>query len=142
MPITSAAEFGRHALGIIRNAPPGRPVIGLIDPAMSALIPEAREALASVVTNAYAAAVAQADRPAPAAFIMLSPMTHDPLFVARLLSNPAILRGAVVHDFIPRLFRIDTFRARSQRLGYATAMRWLSRCDLFLPNSRSPPPTT
>ena len=46
---------GRHALSILRNAPRGQRIVGLIDPTLPALLPEARETVNAVHVNAYAA---------------------------------------------------------------------------------------
>ncbi len=121
--------IGRHALGLLRHAPTGVTLAGLIDPALPPLLAEARAAVATLHLNAYAAG-------APACLVLPSPMTHDPLFVARPLTDPAVLRVAVIHDFIPRRAPERYLPGAVQRLGYATALRWLARCDLFAPNSQ------
>jgi glycosyltransferase involved in cell wall biosynthesis len=128
---------GRHALSLLRYAPRGLRLTGLIDPALPDLLPEAREAVAEVHINAYAASQARAPSSTPACFVALSPMTHDPLFSARLLSNSAILRAAAVYDFIPRRSPDRYLPGAVQRLNYATALRWLARCDVFVPISYS-----
>src|ERR1700722_6427253 len=93
---------GRHALAIVRNAPRGWRTIGLTDPTLPAPPPEAREAVDLVHINAYAASVAGKPLSPPSCFVVMSPMTHDPIFSARLLSDPTVLRAAVVYDFIPQ----------------------------------------
>lgn len=129
--------IGRHALAVLRHAPHATRLVGLVDDTLPALPPEAREAVATVQGNAYAARWADDESCKIACFIMLSPMTHDPIFVARLLSDPALLRAAVVHDFIPYRQPDRYLPGPAQQLSYAMALRWLARCDLFLPNSRS-----
>jgi hypothetical protein len=47
--------IGRHALAILRTAPRGRRIVGLTDPSLPTLLPEAREAVDEVRVNAYAA---------------------------------------------------------------------------------------
>jgi glycosyltransferase involved in cell wall biosynthesis len=124
---------GRHALALLQRAPRHLPLAGLTDPTLPALLPEARDAIDSVHINAYAAAAAEAS----AGFIMMSPMTHDPIFCARLLCDPSLLRAAIVYDFIPRRIPQRYLPGPTERLGYAVALRWLARCNLFLPISRS-----
>jgi glycosyltransferase involved in cell wall biosynthesis len=128
---------GRHAFALLRHAPAHLRLVGLTDPGLPTLLPEAQDRVEVVRTNAYAAGFAGTQLSAPACFIMMSPMTHDPLFVARLLSNPTLLRAAVVYDFIPRRHPERYLPGPAERLGYATALRWLARCDVFLPISRS-----
>jgi glycosyltransferase involved in cell wall biosynthesis len=127
---------GRHALALLRHAPACLRLVGLTDPGLPTLTPEARNTVEVVSTNAYAAGFAGTQLSAPACFVMMSPMTHDPLFVARALSNPTLLRAAVVYDFIPRRHPKRYLPGPAQRLSYATALRWLARCDVFAPISR------
>jgi glycosyltransferase involved in cell wall biosynthesis len=128
---------GRHALALLRHAPTHLRLVGLTDPGLPTLLPEAQDRVEVVSTNAYAAGFAGTQLSVPAGFVMMSPMTHDPLFVARLLSNPTLLRAAVVYDFIPRRYPERYLSGPAERLRYATALRWLARCDVFLPISRS-----
>jgi glycosyltransferase involved in cell wall biosynthesis len=128
--------IGRHTMTLLRRAPKAWHIAGLIDPAMNPLPPEAREALGAVHLNAYAASRAGTPRQPPTGFVTLSPMTHDPMFAARLLSDPTVPRAAVVYDFIPRRAPERYLASPSRRLNYALALRWLARCDLFLPISR------
>jgi glycosyltransferase involved in cell wall biosynthesis len=129
--------IGRHALAILRTAPRGRRIVGLTDPSLPTLLPEARQAVDEVRINAYAASRSGMPRCPPVCFIMMSPMTHDPIFAARLLSDPTLLRAAVVYDFIPHRLPSRYLPTQVERLAYALALRWLARCDLFLPISRS-----
>jgi glycosyltransferase involved in cell wall biosynthesis len=124
---------GRHALALVREAPAGLRLEGIIDPDLPPLIEEARALLAAVHPNAYAAS----RRGQPACFVSLSPMTHDPLFAARLLADDRITRVAVVYDFIPHREPDRYLPGPAQRLGYALCLRWLARCDLFAPISVS-----
>ena len=128
---------GRHALAILRTAPRGRRIVGLTDPLLPTLLPEAREAVDQVRINAYAASRSGMPQCPPVCFITMSPMTHDPVFAARLLSDPTLLRAAVVYDFIPHRLPSRYLPTQVERLAYASALRWLARCDLFLPISRS-----
>lgn len=123
---------GRHTLALLRQAPPWVKLDGLADPDMPPLIEEAAATLDVIHPNAYAASMASPD-----AFISLSPMTHDPLFAARLLTDRRIARIGVVYDFIPHREPARYLPGAAERLGYATALRWLARCDLFAPISES-----
>jgi glycosyltransferase involved in cell wall biosynthesis len=127
---------GRHALALLRRAPASLRLVGLTDADLPPLSPEARDTVEVVSTNTYAAGLAGTQTSAPACLVMMSPMTHDPLFVARLLSDPTLLRAAVVYDFIPRRHPERYLPGPAERLSYATALRWLARCDVFAPISR------
>jgi glycosyltransferase involved in cell wall biosynthesis len=130
--------IGRHALTLLRHAPSNVRLVGLTDATLPALLPEAREAVETVHLNAYAASRAGTPRYPPTCFVMMSPMTHDPIFSARLLSDPTLLRTAIVYDFIPRRFPDRYLCGPAERLSYAVALRWLARYDLFAPISRGP----
>ena len=95
-PSYSTRGVGRHALAILRHAPRDWHIAGLTDPSLPTLLPEAREAVETVHINAYAASGAGTPLRPPVCFVMLSPMTHDPLFSARLLTNPTMLRATIV----------------------------------------------
>jgi glycosyltransferase involved in cell wall biosynthesis len=126
--------IGRHTTAILRNTPDDFRVFGLTDPALGALSPKAKDTVDGLYLNAYAGSKSGTPSAPPDCFVMMSPMTHDVLFPARLLADPTLLRAAVVHDFIP-LRLADP--GQTKTLGYSLAMRWLARCNLFLPNSRS-----
>src|SRR5262245_18848809 len=96
--------IGRHVLSLLNQ---GRRLDhirmeGLIDPVLPPLLTEARDAVCSLHTNAYAAGLTKSNKRRPRCFISASPMTHDPLFVGRLLSKAEFLRVSIVYDFIPR----------------------------------------
>lgn len=129
--------IGRHALALLHHAPHAARLVGLIDNTLPPLPAEVRELVAMVHGNAYAARWGGGASCEPTCFVMPSPMTHDPIFVARLLSDATLLRAAVVHDFIPRRQPDRYLPSPARQLGYTTALRWLARCDLFLPNSHS-----
>ena len=124
---------GRHVLGMLRLAPRNWHLIGLTDRALPAVSPEARETLDAVATSAYAATTSGASQYPAACFISSSPMTHDPLFAGRLLSDPVLLRAAIVYDFIPRRLPERYMPHPADRVRYAVGLRWLARCDLFTP---------
>ena len=136
-PNYSERGIGRHALAILRHVPRTGRIIGLTDPTLPALLPEACEIVDEIHVNAYAAGKARAPVSSPACFVMLSPMTHDPLFAARLLSDPAVLCAAPVYDFIPTHSPDQYLPGPAERLSYMISLRWLARCSLFAPISRS-----
>ena len=110
--------------------------MGLVDPALPPLPAEARDALDAVHANAYAAASPGAPGQAPCCFIAPSPMTHEPLFAARLLADARLLSVAVVHDFIPHRLPARYLPGSVERLAYARALQFLGRFNLFTPVSR------
>jgi glycosyltransferase involved in cell wall biosynthesis len=117
--------IGNHARNIIRHAP-GR-FVGLIDPALPPLPPEMAALVPEVSPHAYI----------PGASVLLnpSPMSPDQNFLARLLTNPAVLKAACVHDFIPYDDQPHYLTHPINRLDYFSAMAWLKHYDVFLPNS-------
>lgn len=128
---------GRHSLALLRHAPEGFRLIGLVDPCLPDLIEEASDAFDALRINAYAAHSGAAPNDRPVAYISLSPMTHDPLFGGRILADSALLRVGVVYDFIPRRHAARYLPGEVDRLDYAVRLRWLAACDLFAPNSQS-----
>ena len=64
-------------------------------------------------------------------FVSLSPMTHDPLFVARLLDDPRILSAAIVFDFIPLAEPERYLPGPAERIAYSLRLYWLSRHRRF-----------
>lgn len=123
---------GRHALALLRGAPNAVRLIGVSDPTLPPVIAEAADLLDRVCSTAYAAEMTgrTAGRPV-SAFVSLSPMTHDPLFTARLVANPALLRAAVVYDFIPRHEPERYLSGAGDRAKYNLALEWLRRHDFF-----------
>ena len=125
--------IGRHSRALLaqaRAAMPGVRLVGLTDMALPPL-PEPERAMVDAVRfSAYTGALA-----GPCCFVQLSPMTHDPLFVARLLHHPGIPSATVVYDFIPLEEPERYFAAPGTRLDYHVALRWLARYELFLPIS-------
>jgi len=129
---------GRYTLALLSEIPLGNKLrlVGLVDPTLPPLIEEARSILHNVASNAYSASLGWPTYVPATCFVSLSPMTHDPLFCARLLSDPLLLRIAVVHDFIPYRDASRYLPGPVERLRYATSLRWLARHDLFATNSR------
>ncbi|BCG81541.1 hypothetical protein MesoLj113b_50830 [Mesorhizobium sp. 113-3-3] len=69
-------------------------------------------------------------------FFELSPMTHDPFFLGRIVNDPDILKLAIVYDFIPLMKPERYLPTASNRLDYHTQLIWLSRYDHFFPISQ------
>ncbi|TDQ31980.1 glycosyltransferase [Phyllobacterium brassicacearum] len=105
--------------------------LGLIDAGFPPLEEGFRCLVDEVVDNSYIVSEGRS-----IVFIELSPMTHDPLFVARMLNDANILRIAVVYDFIPMLKPERYLPKASDRLHYDTQLIWLSRYDHFFPISQ------
>ena len=132
-PNYAARGIGRHALALLRGAPRGRwRIVGLIDHELPPLIGPARSLVDALRETAYTGAMSR-----PAGFVGLSPMTHDPLFTARLLDHPAIPTAAAVYDFIPFGAPEQHLPDALARLDYAVSLRWLARHDQFLPISQA-----
>jgi glycosyltransferase involved in cell wall biosynthesis len=130
--------IGRHAISLVRNA---REFVGarydtrlvaLTDDSLAPLTADIATLFDEVRPNGYTGALAR-----PSWFIELSPMTDDPLFVARLVDHPQILTAAVVYDFIPAAEPDRYLPDPATRLNYALSNYWLSRFDLFWPISRT-----
>ena len=68
-------------------------------------------------------------------FIQLSPMTHSPIHVARLLERGTGCNASIVYDFIPHELPAVYLKCRTARLAYYNCMSWLKAYDLFLPIS-------
>lgn len=129
---------GRHAITLLQGVRPGAArLVALTDPLLPPLTPDATLLFEAVATNAYAARQAAHRLGGPAAYIALSPMTHDPLFGARFLGDDTLLRTAVVYDFIPLRHPERYLATASADLGYALRLFWLSQCDRFVPISQS-----
>ena len=127
--------IGRHALCLLQHARAEPAVaacrlIGVIDPALPPLPDTTRALLDEVRTTGYGGALERAP-----VLAQLSPMTHDPLVVGRLLHHRAVRSVAAVYDFIP-FDDPDRYLADPQaRLDYHVALRWLARHDAFCPIS-------
>jgi glycosyltransferase involved in cell wall biosynthesis len=126
--------IGRHARVLLAHARAGLPrtrLVGIADPQMPALSGADRAMVDAFRTTSYTGAMTE-----PCCFVQLSPMTHDPLFVGRLLHHPAIPAASVVYDFIPLEDPACYLACPAQRLAYHAALRWLARHDLFMPISQ------
>ncbi len=137
-PEYSRRGIGRLTSNLVASARTAAPeleaarFLALVDPAMPPLSPAHR-----ALFDAERCAASPAALHRPAWFIEPSPMTHDPLFVARLLGDSEIFSAAVVYDFIP-FDAPERYLTRTEtRLAYHTALAWLRRYRLFLPISAS-----
>jgi glycosyltransferase involved in cell wall biosynthesis len=130
--------IGRHATALLEFAracptiAAGATLTALQDPTLPPLSPRHRALFDAVRTTAYTGA-----RDRPVWFVQLSPMTHDPLFVARLLHHAAPLSAAVIYDFIPLDDPTRYLTDAKSRLDYQTMLAWLAKYDLFAPISQS-----
>jgi len=136
-PAFATRGIGRHALALIRHARESEAVaesrlVALSDPDLPALPAAVRGLFDDARTNAYTGALG-----GPSWFVSLSPMTHDPLFTARLLDHPAVLAAAAVYDFIPLDAAGQYLKLPARRIAYHLALRWLQRYALLLPISES-----
>lgn len=132
-PAYAGRGIGRHARALLdhaRDGLPGMRLTGIADPALPPLPPAVQALFDEVRLTAYTGALAE-----PCCFVQLSPMTHDPLFTARLLHHPAIPAATVVYDFIPLQEPERYLPGPGPRLDYHLALRWLARYQLFLPIS-------
>ncbi|GAC1341588.1 MAG: hypothetical protein NVSMB18_14000 [Acetobacteraceae bacterium] len=124
-PSTAASDAGRRAramLGEARGALVGWALIGLIEPGLPALPGEVADLLDQVRSTAVPGSDA-----APCCFVQLAPFDHDPLFVARLLDDPAVASAAVVPVAAAAPAGV------AARLRRAVAGYWLSRYGRVLP---------
>ena len=132
-PLYRERGIGRHAgalLGAARVMMPDYRIVGLTDPEMPELHATTRAMVDGLRHSAYTGAMLD-----PCMFVQLSGMTHDPLFVARLVDHPEIRSAAVVYDFIPLQEPERYLPMAGNRLDYHVSLRWLARHDLFLPIS-------
>lgn len=132
-PAYSERGIGRHARTLLSRARDGLPaahLVGLEDPSLPPLQPRDRVLLDGIRSTAYTGALTR-----PTIHVQLSPMSHDPLFVARLLHHPAIPSATVVYDFIPLDAPEQYLPGAAERLDYHVALRWLARHELFMPIS-------
>jgi glycosyltransferase involved in cell wall biosynthesis len=107
-------------------------LIGIVDPSLPPLAQLERDLLDAIRPTAYTGKLTR-----PTWFVQLSPMTHDPLFVARLLHHPSVFKATIVYDFIPLEYTDQYLPTPARRIDYRVAMYWLGRHDVFLPISRS-----
>lgn len=126
--------IGQHAESLLRHRPKGGamgPLVGVLDPALPPLLPRTAALFDRLQWTAY---------PNPTdsgLFLDLSPMTHDRLRVAPLLTQSGRPRAAIVYDFIPHDMPGVYLQSTSSRLDYYSRLAWLAAYDLFLPISQT-----
>lgn len=126
--------IGQHAESLLRHRPASKaacPIIGVLDPAMPPLLPRTAALFDRLQWTAY---------PEPnnsGLFLSLSPMTHDPLRVAPLLTQPGRQRAAIVYDFIPYDMPGVYLASVPNHLDYYSRLAWLGAYDVFLPISQT-----
>ena len=106
--------------------PQGSSLIGLVDPEMPTLDADLVCLVDETKTTFCNAHPAKA-----AAFIELSPMTHDPNRVARLVGRPSIFSAAIIYDFIPLDVPERYLSQSSQAEKYAKQLAWLPSYNHF-----------
>lgn len=119
-----------RAVGLLRGRI-GVSTLGLVDPALPPLEDRFRHLVDRVRSNAYLDVKGSSP-----VFFELSPMTHDPFFLGRIVNDPDILKLAIVYDFIPLMKPERYLPTASNRLDYHTQLIWLSRYDHFFPISQ------
>ncbi|WP_202355249.1 glycosyltransferase [Mesorhizobium sp. 113-3-3] len=119
-----------RAVGLLRGRI-GVSTLGLVDPALPPLEDRFRHLVDRVRSNAYLDV-----KGSSTVFFELSPMTHDPFFLGRIVNDPDILKLAIVYDFIPLMKPERYLPTASNRLDYHTQLIWLSRYDHFFPISQ------
>lgn len=116
---TPQGQQARALLGRARLELPRDELVGLMDPALPPLAEGVRASLDRVRVTAYTGALTR-----PACFVQLSPLTHDPLFVARLLMDQRIPCVTIAPTRSPgRMQAADRIRG-------VVARHWLRRYDL------------
>ena len=120
--------IGNHARCLVTHAP--APFIGIVNPHLPPLPEDLKTLAAALSPHAYIPHTAPGT-----IFLNPSPMGPDQNFIARLLRDPAITKAACIHDFIPFDDQATYLSHPAARLDYFAAMAWLSRYDVFFPNS-------
>ena len=126
----SQRGIGHHSISLLRHArtlAPNAHRIALIDPAFPTLDEHYRELFDEVVTS-------RTPRPSlkeRTIFCQLSPMTHDPMWVAPFLQRSGIISIAIFYDFIPLDDPNRYLTEVGDRRSYFTRCFWLKQYDLF-----------
>ena len=125
--------IGRHSASLLRSRRLTEArrfrVVGLIDPDMPALPDEFRDLCDDVSASWNPSLPLQGG-----VFLSLSPMTHDPRSILRMLGSTRLLTAAIVYDFIP-LDWPGYLNSIADRIGYVSHLAALKRFNLFLPIS-------
>ena len=106
--------------------PSGSKLIGLIDSEMPPLATDLVSLVDETKTTFADAKLSEA-----AAFIELSPMTHDPNKAARLVGNPRVFSATIIYDFIPLDVPQRYLAHPPNAEKYATQLGWLPSYDHF-----------
>ena len=120
-----ASAIVSHARASLPHALDWR-MVGLLDLELPDLAPRHSDLMDEL---RYAANSWRAN--ATTVFVNLSPMTHDPLFVAHLLDNPNVLPATIFFDFIPLSEPERYLPGPAERIAYSLRVYWLSRYRLF-----------
>ncbi|MDE8344760.1 MAG: glycosyltransferase [Acidocella sp.] len=121
--------IGNHARNIIAHVE--APFTGIIDPALPSLPAAWAARAASLSPHGYIP-----DAPPGTVFLNPSPMSPDQNFIARILTQPNILKAALVYDFIPLDHPADYLTHPVTRLDYYAALAWARRYDILFPISQ------
>ena len=102
-PAYAERGVGRHALALLEGVPDSVSLIGIADLNLPPVIARAAALLDRICPTAYAAEMSSKSAGRPlAAFVSLSPMTHDPMVTARLVSQPgSAARGGRLRLYPP-----------------------------------------
>jgi glycosyltransferase involved in cell wall biosynthesis len=106
-------------------------IVGLIDPALPPLADEVRTFFDETGTGDL-----RLEGREPAWFIELSPMTHDPLFTARVCARADVFKVAIVYDFIPFEDPERYLPTLVDKIDYHGKLSWLARYDHYFPISQ------
>jgi glycosyltransferase involved in cell wall biosynthesis len=131
-PAFARRGIGSHAAGLIAGGRARADIrtacrfVALTDPALPALTEDFHALFDDVRVVAYRHASAQT------IFLQPSPMTHDPLWVARLLADPNVPSIALVYDFIPHEFPQRYLTNSVTRVRYYASLASLRLYDGLL----------
>ncbi len=129
--------IGSHVAGLIAGGRARSDIradcrfIALIDPALPALAEDFRALFEDTRVVAYRHATEQT------IFLQPSPMTHDPLWIARLLADPSVPAVALVYDFIPHDYPQHYLTNAITRVRYYASLAALRLYDALLPISEA-----
>lgn len=131
-PAFARRGIGSHAAGLIAGGRARTDIraacrfVALTDPALPALADDFRTLFDDNRVVAYRQATERC------IFLQPSPMTHDPLWVARLLADPSVPSIALVYDFIPHDFPQRYLTNAATRVHYYASLASLRLYDGLL----------
>ena len=123
------ANLVRSARDMIGRSGPVH-LIAIADPELPELQQRFVDHFDEIRLNGYVGKLSE-----PTWFVELSPMTHDPLFVARILNCRDVFKVSVVYDFIPLWMPDHYLPTLAQKIDYQTKLSWLGQYDHFFPIS-------